>query len=444
MGKDTALGAPPLETKHFQHNSAPEWLRDGSPHVWRPYTQMQTAAPALPVVTAKGVYLTLADGRELIDGIASWWTACHGYGHAHIIDAMAKQLDEMPHVMFGGIGHEPGYKLASRLAQLLPGDLDHVFFADSGSVAVEIALKMALQYWLNKGKEGRASFVTFRNGYHGDTIGAMSVSDPEDGMHRIFKGHLKEPYLLDIPASVEELDEIDRFLADKYKSIAAMILEPLVQGAGGMKFHDPEVLTGLSDIASKYDILLIADEIFTGFGRTGSMFACEQAGIVPDIICLGKALTGGTISLAATIARSHVYEAFLSDDPEKSLMHGPTYMGNPLACAAANASLDLFETEPRFQQIKAIEGRLKVGLEPCSDLERVIDVRVKGAIGVVQVDDLGDIDWLREEAIRRGIWLRPFGDIVYLTPSFIIEEQELAQLTGAIVSLLSDWNERAL
>lgn len=443
MGKDTAIGKNNADDKPLWHNSAPEWLRDGSPHVWRPYTQMQTAAPALPVVATDGVRLKLADGSELIDGIASWWTACHGYNHPHILAAMSGQLEEMPHVMFGGLGHEAGYRLAQRLAGLLPGDLNHVFLADSGSVAVEIALKMALQYWLNKGVEDRTKFVTFRHGYHGDTFGAMSVTDPEEGMHRVFSGQINEPFLLDLPKDATELGEIDQFLAETHPSIAGMIIEPLVQGAGGMKFHEPEILAALRTLAARYEILFIADEIFTGFGRTGTMFACEQADIVPDIICLGKALTGGTMSLAATVARAHVYDAFLSDDADKALMHGPTYMANPLACAAANASLDLFEEEPRLDQIEAIEGLLKAGLEPCRHLEHVVDVRAKGAIGIVQVDNLADIDWLREEAVRRGIWLRPFGDIIYLTPPFIIEDRDLAQLTKTIVILMTEWNDRA-
>lgn len=442
MDKDTSAANATHESSPFWHNSAPEWYTSGAPHVWLPYAQMQTAAAPLPVVATHGACIELADGSQLIDGIASWWTACHGYNHPHIVKAMTAQIEQMPHVMFGGLGHEPGYRLAERLARLLPGDLDHVFLADSGSVAVEIALKMALQYWINKDVAGRTKFVTFKNGYHGDTSGAMSVTDPDQGMHRVFKGHLQEQYVIGIPDSLDGLNTVDQFFAEHFESIAGMTIEPLVQGAGGMKFHDPEILAGLAALARRYDILVIADEIFTGFGRTGSMFACEEAGIVPDIMCLGKALTGGAISLAATVARGHVYEAFLSDDPEKALMHGPTYMGNPLACAAANASLDLFETEPRLEEIAAIEAQLKAGLEPCRNLTHVVDVRVKGAIGVVEVDDLTDMDWIRRNALEKGIWLRPFENIIYLTPPFTIEPQELEQLIDAVVWIVKNWNDR--
>ncbi|MFQ5533786.1 MAG: adenosylmethionine--8-amino-7-oxononanoate transaminase [Sphingomonadales bacterium] len=442
MAKDTPIGSHHPDDKPNWHNAAPEWYRDGVGHVWLPYAQMQTAAPPLPVVATEGVHIKLADGAELIDGIGSWWTACHGYNHPHIAAGMTAQIEQMPHVMFGGLGHEAGYSLAARLARLTPGDLDHVFFADSGSVSVEVALKMALQYWLNKGIEGRTSFVTFAQGYHGDTWAAMSVTDLDQGMHQAFGDQLQDQFVADLPQNAGQVAALDRLLSEGRDSIAAMIVEPLVQGAGGMKFHDPQVLTALRELADRHEVLLIADEIFTGFGRTGTLFACEQADIVPDILCLGKGMTGGAISLAATIARDHVHEAFLSDDPAKALMHGPTYMANPLACAAANASLDLFETEPRLEQVKAIETCLRDALEACRGLKRVVDVRVKGAIGVVQVDALDDLDWLKQRFIDEGVWLRPFGDIVYVTPAFVIEQRELTKLADTIVAVLTEWDAR--
>ncbi len=442
MAKDTPAGSRRGPERPAWHNASPEWYREGVAHVWHPYTQMRTAAPPLPVIETNGVRLKLADGTELIDGIGSWWTACHGYNHPHVVAAMTRQLEVMPHVMFGGLGHEPAYRLAARLAALLPGDLDHVFFADSGSVAVEIALKMALQYWLNRGQDGRTRFLAFSRGYHGDTWGAMSVTDPDDGMHRVFKEQFQGRYVLALPETAEELNAIDAFLAGNRDTLAAMIIEPIVQGAGGMRFHGADILGELYRLAQRHDVLFIADEIFTGFGRTGTLFASEQADVVPDIMCLGKGMTGGTVSLAATVARTHVYEAFLSDDPEKALMHGPTYMANPVACAAANASLDLFETEPRLDQVRAIEEHMMGALEACRGLEHVVDVRVKGAIGVVQVDELRNPDWLRQRFVERGLWLRPFGDIVYATPAFVIGDEDLAQLTGTIVDVLTEWNDR--
>jgi adenosylmethionine-8-amino-7-oxononanoate aminotransferase len=312
---------------------------------------MKTARPPLPVVGTHGSRITLADGRELIDGIASWWTACHGYNHPHIRTAVERQLAVMPHVMFGGLAHEPALTLARRLADLLPGDLERVFFSESGSVAVEVALKMAAQYWLNAGARGKTRFLAFTGGYHGDTTGAMAVCDPADGMHRLFRDLLPQHHIVDLPQDDATIAAFEHCLAAHAHELAGIIVEPLVQGAGGMRFHDAAVLRRLRDAADRHRLLLICDEIFTGFGRTGTMFACEAADVVPDIATLGKALTGGTLPLAATAARRHVFDAFWSDDPAHALMHGPTYMANPLACAAAIASLDLFETEPRLQQV---------------------------------------------------------------------------------------------
>ena len=349
---------------------------------------------------------------------------------------MERQLHDMPHVMFGGLTHEPAITLARRLAALLPGDLAHVFFSDSGSVAVEVAMKMAVQYWINRGVRARHQFVACKGGYHGDTTGAMAVSDTEDGMHARFAGLLPQHHIVDLPDSEERAAALDKCLASRADSIAGIVVEPLVQGAGGMKFHDANVLKRLRAAADKYDLLLIFDEIFTGFGRTGTMFACQAAGVTPDIVTLSKALTGGTLGLAATVATRKVFEAFWSDDPAKALMHGPSYMANALACAAANASLDLFEREPRLQQVAAVSSALLQGLAPCRNLRGVKDVRVKGAIGVVEMESIDDLNGLRARFIEQGVFVRPFGKIVYLTPAFTIHADELKTLTDAVVKVV--------
>jgi len=408
----------------------------GIGHIWLPYAQMKTMRPPLAVARTDGCRIVLADGRELIDGVASWWTACHGYNHPHIRAAVERQLAEMPHVMLGGLVHEQALTLARRLAALLPGDLERVFFSESGSVAVEIAMKMALQYALNRGERRRTKFVSFKGGYHGDTTGAMAVSDPGQGFHDLFRGLLPEHFMLDLPEDEERATALEAFLAQHADTIAGMIVEPLAQGAGGMKFHDAETLRRLRAVADRYGVLLIFDEIFTGFLRTGAMFACEGAGVVPDIITLSKALTGGTLPLAATVASRKVFEAFWSDDPKKALMHGPTYAGNALACAAANASLDLFEREPRHDQVKAISERMARELGACRELPGVTDVRVMGAIGVVEMAAIGDIDALRARFVEEGVFIRPFGNVIYLTPPFVILPDELTRLTSAIVRVV--------
>jgi adenosylmethionine-8-amino-7-oxononanoate aminotransferase len=418
--------------KNAEKNAAaPEWYAQGREHVWLPYTPMRGAAP-LPVARTHGSRIVLADGRELIDGVASWWTACHGYNHPYIARAVRRQLSEMPHVMFGGLVHEQALRLAQRLTAMLPGDLTRVFFSDSGSVAVEVAMKMAVQYWRNRGLRGRTRFVAFKGAYHGDTAGAMSVCDPDDGMHAMFAGFLPQQKFCDLPDSDEKMATLDARLAREAETIAGIIVEPLVQGAGGMRFHPPEVLRRLRALADKYDLLLIFDEVFTGFGRTGTMFACEQADVTPDIITLSKALTGGTLPLAATVANGKVFDAFWSDDPAKALMHGPTFMANALACAAANASLDLFETEPRLAQVAQTEAALREGLEPCRSLPRVADVRVKGAVGVVELDRIDDLAAMRARFVEEGVFIRPFGQVIYLTPAFIIDADELNTLTSAV------------
>jgi adenosylmethionine-8-amino-7-oxononanoate aminotransferase len=429
----------PGNTSGNKGNEQPDWYRNGLDHVWLPYAQMKTASPPLAVVGTEGCRIRLADGRELIDGIASWWTACHGYNHPHIRAAVEDQLRRMPHVMFGGMVHEPALTLARRLTALMtPADLDRVFFSDSGSVAVEVALKMAVQYWRNRGARGRTRVLAFRDAYHGDTTGAMAVSDPEGSFHEAFRGLLPEQIVVDLPVDEESTAAFEAAIARHGENLAAIIVEPLVQGAGGMHFHDAAVLQTIRATADRHDVLLIFDEIFTGFGRTGGLFAFQEAGVMPDILTLSKALTGGTLPLAATIARRKIFEAFWSDDPAKALMHGPTFMANPLACAAANASLDLFEREPRLGQVTEISHTLAAGLEPCRTLPGVRNVRVKGAIGVVELDRIDNLNILRERFVAEGVFVRPFGSVVYLTPSFTIRPDELGKLTTAIVKVLGN------
>ena len=420
----------------------PDWLGDGMRHIWLPYSQMQTAAMPLAVASTGGVRIRLTDGRELIDGLASWWTACHGYNHRHIVGEIKRQADIMPHVMFAGLAHEPALTLARRLAAILPDGLERVFFSDSGSVAVEVALKMAVQFWVNRGIAGRKKFIAFRHAYHGDTTGAMAVSDTDDGMHHLFKGFIPEHFLAELPRTKSGIAALDDFIEGHRADIAALIIEPLVQAAGGFKFHDPDTLAAIHKICARHDVLFIADEVATGFGRTGTMFACEAAGITPDIMCLSKALTGGAIGLGATVATARVFDAFASDDPQCALMHGPSFMANPLAAAAANASLDLFERAPRLDQVRAIADHLARSLEPCRALAGVADVRGFGAIGVVELAELRGLDWLRARIIDEGIWLRPFSNVVYTMPALVISPDELTRVTDAMVKILAEWSRK--
>ncbi|MCB2081675.1 MAG: adenosylmethionine--8-amino-7-oxononanoate transaminase [Rickettsiales bacterium] len=421
-------------SEEIPQNAQPDWLNAGKPHIWLPYTQMHTAPNPLPVIGAEGVYLHLANGHKLIDGISSWWSVCHGHRHPHMMQAVARQLDTLPHVMFAGLAHEPAYRLAERLAALAPAGLERVFFSDSGSTAVEVALKMAVQYWKNKGDHRRSKFVSFHHAYHGDTMGAMSLSDPENGMHHVFTNYMPKQYIMDIPHSEYSFSEFETMLEGIHKTVAGVIIEPLVQCAGGMRFHSPDILAEIHRICKQYGLLFIADEIATGFGRTGMRFACEEAGISPDMMCLGKALTGGTMTLAATLTNTEIFETFLSDRLEHALMHGPTFMANPLACASANASLDLFETEPRLAQIEAIETQLHTELSPLRKRANVKDVRVKGAIGVVELHDstFETMQRLRKDFVDRGIWLRPYAGLVYTMPPYTITSDELTTLTDAI------------
>ena len=430
----------PMTQDRLYSGEIPHWQEEGYPYIWMPYTQMETSPLPVPVVETSGVRMKLSDGTELIDSLASWWSACHGFNHPRIVEAVTEQAKIMPHVMFGGVNHPQALKLAKRLATMLPEDLDHVFLSDSGSVSVEVSMKMAVQYWLNQSITGRHRFISFKHGYHGDTTGAMSVCDPVNGMHSHFKGFLMEQYPLDMPVTKSDFIEFESFVKSHAETVAAVIMEPLVQGAGGMRFHPAETLSRIRSICDQYNLLLIFDEIATGFGRTGTMFACEQAEVVPDIICLSKALTGGTMGLAATIARTHVFEQFLSENPMHALMHGPTYMGNPLACAAANASLDLFEEEPRLEQAIQLEGIIRDELSPCSSITGVVDVRAKGAIGVVQVEKLHHLDWLRARFVKEGVWIRPFGDAIYITPALVMSEEDIQTVCRAMVKVIGEWS----
>ncbi len=405
--------------------------------LWFPYTQMYTAPDPLMVVGAEGSTLRLEDGRTLVDGIASWWSVAHGYQHPHIVEALTAQASTLAHVMLAGLTHAPAETLAQRLVALAPSGLGHVFFSDSGSTAVEVALKLALQYWRNIGKNGKERFVCFTHGYHGDTLGAMSVSDP-GGLHKAFRHAVIPQFVVDIPSDEYGFAELDALLGAVHKEVAGLIIEPLVQGAGGMRFHEPDVLAEIARIARQHEVLFIADEIAVGFARTGRMFACEEAGVTPDILCLGKALTGGMIGLGATLATPTVFDAFCCESPAAAFMHGPTFMGNPLACAAAHASLDLFAREPRLAQVERIEAQLREELSPCERLTCVQDVRVKGAVGVVELrsDVPFDATAFRVAAAERGCFIRPIQRVIYLWPALTITPEALRQLTGTICDVL--------
>jgi adenosylmethionine-8-amino-7-oxononanoate aminotransferase len=412
-------------------------------HIWHPYTSMKTPLPSYPVQSADGVRIKLESGQELIDGMSSWWSVIHGYNHPVINQAITDQLSKMSHVMFGGLTHNPAIELCKKLVEITPVGLEKVFLADSGSVSVEVALKMAIQCQLGRGYTNRNKFVTIKHGYHGDTFGAMAVCDPVNSMHSLYSDILPKNYFIEAPKSKpdqdfdhKELDELKMLLQQDSDNIAALILEPVVQGAGGMRFYHPEFISAAKSICEQYKILLIADEIATGFGRTGKMFACEHAQITPDIMCLGKAITGGYMTLAATLCTEQV-ALDISQCDAGVLMHGPTFMANPLACAAANASLDLLRTGDWFEQVKHIEAGLKQGLQPCEELDCVTEVRVFGAIGVIEMKQVVNVAEIQKQFIQHDLWIRPFGKLVYVMPQYIISTQDLALLTSGIVKTLS-------
>ncbi len=429
---------------NFQ-TSAQEALAFDRQHIWHPYSSMNSAnkeQDVWPVASAKGIYLTLADGTELIDGMSSWWSTVHGYSHPRLVAAICEQAQTMSHVMFGGLTHEPAINLAQKLVQLTPAGLDKVFLSDSGSVAVEVAVKMAIQYQQARGKANKSKLVALKSGYHGDTLGAMSLCDPTTGMHHLFSGILAQQYFVAQPEirfdqewQNSDIQPLRSCLEKHHQTIAALILEPIVQGAGGMRFYHPQYLAQARILCDKYDVLLIADEIATGFGRSGKMFACEHADISPDILCVGKALTGGQMTLAATLTTEQVATT-ISAGEAGCFMHGPTFMANPLACAVANESLALLIDNDWHQQVSRLEKGLLKGLGPANELDSVADVRILGAIGVIEMKSPVDMKKIQPACIEQGIWLRPFGRLVYIMPAYIMNDKELEELTAGILKVL--------
>jgi adenosylmethionine-8-amino-7-oxononanoate aminotransferase len=410
-------------------------------HIWHPYTSTLTPLTCYPVASANGVHIKLEDGTELVDGMSSWWSTIHGYNHPHLNQAAHQQIDQVSHVMFGGITHQPAISLCKKLLSLAPSNLEHVFLADSGSVAVEVSLKMALQYWHAKG-ERRPKFLTLRHGYHGDTFAAMSVTDPDNSMHSLYKGFLPEHIFAESPTcgywdewKPEDLADFEHKIEARHQELAAVILEPIVQGAGGMRIYHPEFLKGVRRLCDKHGLLLIADEIATGFGRTGKLFACEHANIQPDILCVGKALTGGYMTLSATLASKHVADTVCGGDAG-CFMHGPTFMGNPLACAVATASLELIEQGNWQQQTQQIETLFSELLPKLEEYELVKNTRWLGAIGVVETHRPVNMETIQALFVEHGVWIRPFGKLIYMMPPFISKPEDIEKLVNAIDAAL--------
>jgi adenosylmethionine-8-amino-7-oxononanoate aminotransferase len=409
------------------------YIKKGQKHIWLPYTQMKNAPEQLEVESSKGSKIYLKNGKELIDGISSWWSVAHGYNHPKIVSAIKKQAQKLPHIMMAGLANDETYKLAYNLAKITPKGLNKVFFSDSGSTAIEVAMKMAVQFFINKKEYKKTKFVSFKNSYHGDTMGCMSLADLSSGMHKKFKNYLPDNYNINLPKNQSDLNEFDEFIQKNQSNIAGLVIEPLVQCAGGMIFHSPEMLESIYKIIKKYDILFIADECAVGFYRLGSFFACNKAAITPDIMILGKALTGGFLSMAATITSDYIYDNFLSDNLDNALMHGPTFMGNPLASCAANASIDLFLSQNYEKKVQNIEKILKKELKDLKNSNKVIDVRVLGAIGVIEIDsDFEEMLYLREFFASEGVWLRPFANVIYIMPPLVISKKDLLKITNTI------------
>lgn len=413
-------------------------------HIWHPYSSITNPLPMYAVESASGVRIRLSDGRELIDGMASWWSVIHGYNHPVLTVALKKQAEKLSHVMFGGLTHQPAVNLTKTLIKITPDPLDLVFFVDSGSVAVEVAMKMAIQYFYGAGKAEKKRFLTIRSGYHGDVFHCMSVCDPVTGMHQIFKGFLPEYHFADRPECGfhDEWDEKDihsfkKLIEEHHASLCAVILEPIIQGAGGMRFYNPQYLRNVRKLCDRYNVLLIADEIATGFGRSGKLFACEHADIAPDLLCVGKALTGGYLSLAAVLTTRKIGETISGSDPGV-FMHGPTFMANPLACAVANASVNLLIESSWKERVSQLEQGLRFGLAPCKDLKGVADVRVLGGIGVVEMIDPVNMKHIQPAFVDKGVWVRPFGRLVYVMPPYCMEKEDLAVLTNAICEVLEE------
>jgi adenosylmethionine---8-amino-7-oxononanoate aminotransferase len=412
-------------------------------HVWHPYAAMPNLSPVFPVESAQGVHLRLMDGRSIIDGISSWWTCIHGYNHPRLNQAAHAQIDRLSHVMFGGLTHEPAVNLSRKLIAMTPANLQQVFFCDSGSVAVEVAMKMAVQYWYNRGLPQKQGFLTIRHGYHGDTFAAMSVCDPVNGMHHLFRNMVSQQYFAVAPQvpfhqdwQEQDIASFAALLMQHHDRIAAAILEPIVQNAGGMRFYHPEYVRQARALCDQYEVLLILDEIATGFGRTGKLFASEYAAICPDILCMGKALSGGFISLAATLTTQKISETFAAGEAGV-FMHGPTFMANPLACAVSLENLALLESYDWQLKIRTIEAQLQAELEPCRSFAAVKDVRVLGAIGVVELHHPVDMKVIQPRFVEEGVWLRPFGRLIYTMPPYIIQPTELTAITDAICKIVA-------